>query len=285
MIGDYLVTFSSKLKPVSDTPFLDASVLLANTLGKSRAWVLAHPEVPIPQEQQRPLEDAILRLEGGEPLPYVIGHWEFFGLDFQLNHATLIPRPETELLVEKALEWLHKQAGKRRVVDVGTGSGCIAVTLAYHIPDLKVIATDISGSALQAARANAGLHGVSERVLFIQSNLIDGIQGSFDLICANLPYIPTHIMRNLRVYEKEPELALDGGADGLELIRSLLSVASQRLNEAGSLLLEIEMNQAKAVSSLAKKLFPLKNVRVYQDLAGKDRLLAIDAIDTENARP
>ena len=278
MIGDYLATFSTKLKPVSDTPFLDVSVLLANLLGKSRSWILAHPEVPLLHEQRQSLEDAILRLEAGEPLPYVIGHWEFFGLDFLLNSATLIPRPETELVVEQALEWLHKHAGKRTVVDLGTGSGCIAVTLAHQIAGLQVIATDISARALQAAKTNAARHGVSERVRFVQSNLLDGIRGSFDIICANLPYIPTHVLHSLRVYKKEPELALDGGSDGLDLIRSLLFTAPQHMNRGGRLLIEFEMNQAHAVSNLAKAVFPQQDIHVHRDLSGRERLLVVDRV-------
>jgi release factor glutamine methyltransferase len=276
VIGDYLATFSKRLKPRSDTPFLDASVLLANMLGKSRAWVLAHPEIPISEEHQQSLEDALHRLESGEPLPYVIGHWEFFGLDFQLNSATLIPRPETELLVEKASEWLQEHPGKRTVIDVGTGSGCIAIALAYHNADLRIIATDISASALKAARANAIRHAVYGRVEFIQAHLMEGIRGSFDLICGNLPYIPTQILHSLSVYKKEPELALDGGVDGLDLIRSLLSIAPQHLNRGGRLLLEIEINQAQAAISLAKKGFPHQDMHVYQDLAGRNRLLVVD---------
>jgi release factor glutamine methyltransferase len=276
VIGNYLTSFSIKLKPVSETPFLDASVLLANLLGKSRSWVLAHPEAFVSQDQQQALEEALRRIKAGEALPYVIGHWEFFGLDFQLNTATLIPRPETELLVEQALEWLQEHPQDRKVVDVGTGSGCIAVSLAAHIPDLQIIATDISAGALKAAKTNAASHGVSRRIQFIQSNLLDGIQGSFDLICANLPYIPTPVLRKLRVYQTEPELALDGGADGLDLIRSLLSIAPHYLNDGGRLLMEIEMNQARTSSSLAKAAFPQQTVRVLRDLAGKDRLLVVE---------
>jgi release factor glutamine methyltransferase len=276
VIGDYLATITTKLKAVSDTPFLDASVLLANMLVKSRAWILAHPEAPILQEHQQLLEDALHRLAAGEPLPYVIGQWEFFGLDFQLNTATLIPRPETELLVEKALEWLKGHPGKRKVADVGTGSGCIAISLAYHFPDLQVTATDISAGALKAAKANAIRHAMSGRVEFIQGHLLESIRGSFDLICANLPYIPTQTLLSLSVYKKEPELALDGGADGLDLIRSLLSTAPQHINRGGRILIEIEMNQAQAASAFANDVFPGQKVRVHPDLAGRDRLLVVD---------
>jgi release factor glutamine methyltransferase len=281
VIGDYLASVSEILHPFSDTPFLDASVLLANMLGKSRTWVLAHPEAPITYEQRHLVENAITRLEAGEPLPYVIGHWEFYGLDFRLNTATLIPRPETELLVEKALEWLAAHPGPRMAADVGTGSGCIAVTLAHHRTDLQIIATDISAFALQAAKANAIRHNVASRVALVQGNLMESIHKSFDIIAANLPYIPTRTLHDLDVYKSEPELALDGGADGLNLIRSLLAQAPERLNRDGRLLMEIEMNQSAAAISMAKAVFPYSEVRVFPDLAGNDRLLVVDNTQLE----
>jgi release factor glutamine methyltransferase len=281
VIGEYLASVSEILNPFSDTPFLDASVLLANMLGKSRTWILAHPEAPIPLDQRQLVDNAILRLEAGEPLPYVIGHWEFYGLDFQLNAATLIPRPETELLVEKALEWLKEHPGPCMAADVGTGSGCIAVALAYHMTELQVIATDISAFALRAAKANAIRHNVASRVAFVQGNLMESIEASFDIIGANLPYIPTRTLHMLDVYKSEPELALDGGADGLNLIRSLLAQAPERLNKDGRLLVEIEMNQPAAATSMAKAVFPNSEVHVFPDLAGKDRLLVVDNVQTE----
>jgi release factor glutamine methyltransferase len=281
VIGEYLASVSEILNPFSDTPFLDASVLLANMLGKSRTWILAHPEAPIPLDQRQLVDNAILRLVAGEPLPYVISHWEFYGLDFQLNAATLIPRPETELLVEKALEWLKEHPGPCMAADVGTGSGCIAVALAHHMTDLQVIATDISAFALRAAKANAIRHNVASRIAFVQGNLMESIEASFDIIGANLPYIPTRTLHMLDVYKSEPELALDGGADGLNLIRSLLAQAPERLNRNGRLLVEIEMNQPAAATSMAKAVFPNSEVHVFPDLAGKDRLLVVDNIQTE----
>jgi hypothetical protein len=190
VLGDYLASISEKIKPFSDTPSMDASVLLAGLLDKPRAWVIAHPEASLVSAERAVLENALKRLEAGEPLPYILGHWEFYGLEFLLNPATLIPRPETELLVEQALEWLKDHPDRRRIADVGTGSGCIAISLACHLPDLRIIATDISGLALQAALANARRHGVSGPINFIQGNLLDGVAAQFDLICANLPYIP-----------------------------------------------------------------------------------------------
>jgi release factor glutamine methyltransferase len=278
VLGDYLASISTKLKQYSETPWMDASVLLAGLLKRPRAWVIAHPQASISPAEQAVLQDAIERLEAGEPLPYILGHWEFFGLDFALNSATLIPRPETELLVEEALSWLKEHPQRRQVADVGTGSGCIAICLAYHLPDLKIMATDISKGALQAAMANARQHGVTRQISFIQGNLLDSTLVLFDLICANLPYIPTETLGSLRVYNREPALALDGGVDGLDLIRSLLWAAPQRLSQGGRLLIEIEANQATAASSLAQEAFPEQKRRVIKDLAGRERLLVVDNI-------
>jgi len=255
---------------------MDACVLVAGLLNKPRAWVIAHPEAIISPVGQPILENAIQRLERGEPLPFILGHWEFFGLDFQLNPATLIPRPETELLVEQALEWLKKRPERRQVADVGTGSGCIAISLASQVPNLKIIATDISGQALRAAQANARTHNVSRQVSFIQTYLLEGIQVNFDLICANLPYIPTQTLASLAVHNREPNLALDGGSDGLELIKALLITAPQRLARGGRLLMEMESSQAEAVSGLAGVAFPEGDIHIIRDLAGRDRLLVVD---------
>jgi release factor glutamine methyltransferase len=278
VLGDYLASISNKLKPFSDTPSMDASVLLAGLLNKTRAWVIANPEASLVSAERVVLESALQRLEAGEPLPYILGHWEFFRLDFLLNPATLIPRPETELLVDQALGWLKDHPQRRRIADVGTGSGCIAISLAYNLADLQITATDVSGMALQAATANARRHGVSGQITFIQGNLLDGVAAYFDLICANLPYIPAETLRSLPVYNREPNLALDGGADGLDLIRELLWIAPQRLAHGGRLLMEIEANQASAVGFLAREAFAGQEVRILKDLAGKDRLLVVDKL-------
>jgi len=140
-----------RLQGVSETAFLDAQVLLAHVLGRNRAWVMAHPEATLTLEQRNQLKIALERLIVGEPLPYVLGCWEFYGLEFAVTPAVLIPRPETELLVEQALVWLEQHPGRRLAADVGAGSGCIAVTLARKIPDLEVLASDISLEALRVA--------------------------------------------------------------------------------------------------------------------------------------
>ena len=146
---------TARLVANSDTPELDASVLIAHILNKPRTWVMAHPELTLTADQQTQLDADLARLENGEPFPYIIGHWEFFALDFDVTPAVLIPRPETELLVEKAIVWLQESKVRRTIADVGTGSGAIAVSLAVNIPDAEFLATDISPQALQVAKQNA----------------------------------------------------------------------------------------------------------------------------------
>lgn len=264
-----------RITPLSDNPALDAQVLLAHVTCKSRTWILAHPEGELSPCQSIALEAALSRLENGEPLPYVLGHWQFFNLNFTISPEVLIPRPETELLVEKALVWLRAHPNRRRVADVGTGSGCIAVSLAVHIPDLYIIGSDISFQALQVARANSQKHRVADRVYWILSDLIPATVTKYDLICANLPYIPTETLKGLKVYMREPRLALNGGADGLELIRRLLCDVSKRPSPGGLLLLEIEASQGNAARTLARNYFPQSKVQVLTDLGGKDRLVVI----------
>ena len=268
-----------RLESASETPSLDAQIILAHILGIKRAWVLAHPEAVLSPQQEQSLNENLRRLESGEPLPYVLGHWEFYGLDFVVGPAVLIPRPETELLVEQALAWLrsHPARAERLAVDVGSGSGCIAISLAAHTPDLRVIAADVSSSALEIARQNAHRHGVAGQIDFCQADLLPQAAGQpFDLICANLPYIPSDRLAQLRVAHWEPQLALDGGVDGLGLIRRLLQQASLYLAAKGLMLLEIDGSQGQATAQLASVAFPDAGVSVLKDLAGLDRLVRVN---------
>ena len=257
----------------------DAQLLLAEITGHSRAWLFSHPEFELNPEQQQAISSALKLLQDGMPLPYVLGHWEFFGLDFLVTPDVLIPRPETELLVETALAHVRAQPTLGyRMLDVGTGSGIIPISLAVHVPQASLVATDISPAALQVALQNAERHGVSERIHFEQADLLPDKFGevSYDIICANLPYIPTETLPELEVFGREPTLALDGGADGLDLIRNLLQhLASASLTEC-LILLEIEQRQGASASALALESFPRATVRVKRDLAGFDRLVMIN---------
>jgi release factor glutamine methyltransferase len=281
-IGDLLSNIEHRMSSVSETARLDSQVLLAHVMGQSRAWVLAHPEAILSPEQCGFLEASVAQLEGGKPLPYVLGQWEFYGLDFLVTPDVLIPRPETELLVEQALNWLRSHPGRRLAADIGSGSGCIAIALAVHIADLQVLATDLNLPALKVASANAMKHGVADRVRFLQADLLRPIGGetrivpkSLDLLCANLPYIPSATLRTLSVRDHEPNLALDGGQDGLDMIRRLLEQIQSRMANDGLALLEIEASQGNAAVSLAQVIFPTSQVQVLPDYAGHDRLLEI----------
>jgi release factor glutamine methyltransferase len=266
---------------ISDTPALDASVLVAHIVGKPRTWVIAHPELTLTPEQHKQLEEALARLEHGEAFPYVLGHWEFFGLDFEVTPAVLIPRPETELLVEKAIAWLQQSPVRRTVADVGTGSGAIALSVAVNVPDAHVLATDISHQALAVARRNALKFDVGSRVDFLQCDLLPPhldplpTEDHFDLICANLPYIPTETLHGLPIFGREPTLALDGGPDGLDPLRRLLQIGPEWLAPNGMMLLEIEATRGIQALNLACDMFSKASIHLHQDLMGRDRLLEI----------
>ncbi len=276
-----LSDIAERLAPLSDTAFLDASVLLAHVLKRPRTWVLAHPELVLTAEQQTLLNDSLARLEDGEPFPYVLGHWEFFGLEFDITPDVLIPRPETELLVEKAIAWLQESPARRTVADIGTGSGAIAVSIAVNVPDANILATDISLDALKVAQRNARKCNVENRIEFIQCDLLPARPEMFtteqhlDLICANLPYIPTQTLHGLPVYGREPTLALDGGEDGLDLLRRLMQLAPGWLAPNALLLLEIEATRGLQALSLAYDMFSGAEIHLHQDLTGQDRLLEI----------
>lgn len=268
-----------QLAPASDSPSLDAQVLLAHILNKTRAWVMAHPEASLNARQEESLHNALCRLVQGEPLPYILGHWEFYGLDFIVSPAVLIPRPETELLVDYASGWLKAKQIRRLAADIGTGSGCIAVALAAYIPDLKLVAADISAAALDIARQNIARHNLTDRILPVQIDLIQGIlpptHKRFDLICANLPYIPQEKLDALKSLRWEPEMALSGGITGTELIQRMLRDMPHILAPGGLLLMEIEASLGADVCSLVQNALPTAEIHLKTDLAGHDRLVIV----------
>ncbi len=275
-LQDALQAAYAVLQPHSETARLDAQVLLAHLLDVPRTWVLIHPEARLTPAQQEALRSALGRLRAGVPLPYVLGTWEFYGRTFEVGPEALIPRPETELLVETALAWLRARPEVHLVADVGTGTGCIAVTLAAEHPSLRVLAADLSPAALHLARRNARRHNVAPRLDFLRADLLSPLAPrSLPLICANLPYIPADTLRRLPIYGKEPALALDGGSDGLRLIRRLLAQAETRLARGGLLLLEIAASQSESAPRAARKVFPRARMDVLPDLAGHPRLLRI----------
>ncbi|MCX7609702.1 MAG: peptide chain release factor N(5)-glutamine methyltransferase [Anaerolineales bacterium] len=289
-IRSVLEQAARRLRQISDTPELDAQVVLAKLLGKSRSWLAAHLDSHLDSQTLASLESALQRLEAGEPLPYVLGSWEFYRLVFEVTPDVLIPRPETELLVERAIAWLRQRLERLeknkehlvsrfslRVLDVGTGSGCIAIALAVNLPQITVVATDISAPALAVAQRNAERFKVADRITFLEADLApEYLETSpFDLIVANLPYIPTQRLHQLPIYGREPTLALDGGEDGLTLIRRLLQRSPRLLSPGGRMILEIDASQGLAALSIAYDVFEQAEIHLYQDLAGHDRLLEI----------
>ncbi len=272
--GDWLKAATNRLRG-RETPALEAQLVLARVLARPRASVLAHLDQALEPAQVDELERLLDLLEGGVPLPYVLGEQEFYGMTFKVSPAVLIPRPETELLVDEGLNWLKARPDRRRAADVGTGSGCIAAALAAHVPDLRLLAVDRSRAALEVARDNFRRHRLLERVRLAQSDLLSCSGGPFDLVCANLPYIPSRTLADLDVARHEPRSALDGGLDGLELIARLLADSRRWIAPGGLLLLEVESGQGQTAPALARQFFPSAEIGVKEDLAGHPRLLKI----------
>ena len=257
------------------TPNLDAHLLLMNATGRPRAWILAHAEAVLAESDAADFHQDLQRLQDGEALPYVLGWWEFFGRRFRVTPDVMIPRPETELLVDHALRMIAERNDLPQVLDLGTGCGSIAVTLAAENPGLRLQASDLSRRALEVARANARILGVADQIQWVQANLLAAFAGPFDLVCANLPYIPRDQLKDLDVVAREPRLALDGGADGLGAIGRSLAELPRVLGDGGAGLFEIEASQGAAAKKLAENALSGSDVVLHQDLAGRDRLLVI----------
>lgn len=261
----------------SPTPHQDARLLLQDLLGVDHAYLAGHPEQLLTAGQEERFRTLVARAVESEPIPYILGEADFYGLRFSVTPAVLIPRPETELLLEAALEWA-KSHEVQRIVDVGTGSGCIAITLARHLPRVQIAATDVSREALAIARQNASRHQVADRIDFYQGSLLQPVAESIDLLVANLPYVSDEEWTSLDDAIKwyEPAGALRGGPDGLDLIRRLLRQARTRLTTGGAIFLEIGWRQGRAAQELARSIFPTAHTSVRSDYAGHDRLIIIE---------
>lgn len=252
------------------------AVLLAYVVGQRHEWVLAHPEESLNQEYVTRFLDLLGRAETGEPLAYLTGQREFFGLTFHISPEVLIPRPETEELVEAVLEWSSSRQGSPlQIVDVGAGSGAIGVTLAAKLPSALVVACDVSFAALSVARENAERHGVAQRMRFVHTSLLHGLTGPFDIIVSNPPYVDKVILPELEVSRWEPHIALDGGSDGMDVIRELLDQAPSRLAPDGLLMMEIGYDQWAQVEALCREAFPQASISIKRDWVGLDRIVRV----------
>jgi len=263
---------------------LAAELLLMHTLERDRAWIYAHPEDELDATAREQYFSLIAKRASGVPTQHLTGHQEFWGLDFEVTPDVLIPRPETEHVIEIALERLGigpdagspRRKMEFRIADVGTGSGCIAIALAHELPAAQIIATDISAAALEVARRNAVRHGVASRIDFIECNLLDSLHHQsphLDLIASNPPYIGRQEAATLprEVREHEPEVALFGGETGTEIYAPLIAQAATLLKPGGILVLELGHNSAKHVSRLLDAP-EWTSVAITDDLAGIARV-------------
>ena len=263
----------------------EAGSLMGHALGQNRSFVLAHADDSITTDEERRFREYLQARMKGKPLQYITGRQEFFGLEFEVNGDVLIPRPETELLIETALKLTTSLEFAPLMCDVGTGSGCIAITLLHELrqfPDSRATAIDISESALAVARRNATRHGLAERIDFIGSDCfaeLDPKLIQFDLIVSNPPYVRSDAMADLQreVRDFEPRLALEAGADGLSVVRRLLKDAGGFLKTGGHLLCEIGFDQSAAVSEMVDR-NSWKLLDIHKDLQGIPRTVALQRL-------
>lgn len=258
-----------------EEPSSTLRALIGHVLREPPHFALAHPDYPLKPEQEIRLNQLLDRLISGFPLPYLTGKQSFYGLDFLVNPHVLIPRPETEMLVAAALDFIRKRGAQVVAADVGTGSGCIAISLAKNYPGLNVFASDISHDAVNIARENALAHQIGHSINFWVGDLLSAIDQQFDCICANLPYIPNSRLPILEVSEHEPISALDGGEDGFSLIERLLKQSASRLKPGGRLFLEIDHTHAGRISRSAELFCPLSSITIEKDYAGLNRLAVV----------
>ncbi|MBI3405860.1 MAG: peptide chain release factor N(5)-glutamine methyltransferase [Acidobacteria bacterium] len=268
---------------------LSAELLLMHVLGRDRAWLYAHPEEIVPANLAAQFSDLVAKRASGVPTQYLTAKQEFWGLEFEVTPDVLIPRPETEHLIEVALERLgpsqanpkhaaQMQPRALRIADIGTGSGCLAVALARELPNSTVVATDISAAALAVAQRNAQRHGVENRIQFVQCNLLDGTVGPFDLVVSNPPYVALADAASLprEVRDHEPHAALFGGPDGANYYSALVQQAGNHLVRGGILVVELGYNVFSEARRALDSDGRWVNCSATNDLAGIPRVLAAE---------
>lgn len=251
----------------STSPRLDAEVLLAHALGLRRLDLYLQFERPLTEAELRPYRDLVFRRGKGEPVAYLVGHKEFMKLEFEITPAVLVPNPDTETLVLRAVEWCRARGEPVRVADVGTGSGCIAVSVAYYVPKATVFAGDDDPAALAVAERNVSRHGLQGRVSLLLGDLLEPFPGDLDLICANLPYLDRDAALEVEVLA-QPAHALFAEQNGLALVRRLLAQAPAKLSPHGAVLVEMDPGQPEQLDFTA-----YAGHRLHRDLAGRVRVL------------
>jgi release factor glutamine methyltransferase len=263
----------------------EAELLLGHVLGMSKTQLYTEPEKILTSAETEHLCHLVQRRLDHEPAAYILGHCEFYGIDFYIDYHTFIPRPETELLVEKAVELVQRisHGGEQiTIADVGTGCGAIAISLALALPQAKIYATDISASALQVAEVNCRRHGVNSQVQLLRGNLLEPLPQPVGMIVANLPYIKDCEFRDLNpeIRDYEPTMALAGGEDGLDKVQQMLEqmpgkLSTHRSGCSACFLLEIGHGQGEMVTSLVKSYFPQASIELISDLGGIERVVKV----------
>ena len=267
-----------------ENPRLDAEVLLGYVLNKERIFLYVHFDQPLDSEELAKFKECIKKRAMKMPVAYITGVREFMGLDFKVTEATLIPRPDTEILVETAMERLGKIAGNEAgtgkcFADLGTGSGAICLSILNYMKEIEAVTVDISPKAIAVAKENAEKFAVSDRIEFLEGDLLKPLEnkGKFTAILSNPPYIPKQDILGLEsdVKDFEPMGALDGGIDGLDFYRQLLVKSANYIEDGGFLAIEIGINQSQAILEMAKRNLMWGKVEVIKDLAGIDRCVVL----------
>ena len=261
----------------SDSPSLEAQWIFEKATGLHRPEIFAHPERIPTVEQRKQIAEMTSAVISGEPLPYVLGEWSFFGNSFFVTPDVLIPRPETEMIVEKAIQWLEMHPFVTNFADIGTGSGCIAISIARYFSNrpLTAIAADRSLAALNIAQMNIDKFQLSGQILPVQADLTQAFAAPLHLVCANLPYIPSARCVDLEVSLHEPILSLDGGADGFDYYRLMLADLSRKMADEFLIFCEIDFTQKNISLSCAQHFFPEAQITIRDDYAGLSRILEI----------
>lgn len=267
-----------------ENPRLDAEVLLGYVLNKERIFLYVHFDQPLDSEELAKFKECIKKRAMKMPVAYITGVREFMGLDFKVTEATLIPRPDTEILVETAMERLGKIAGNEAgtgkcFADLGTGSGAICLSILNYMKEIEAVTVDISPKAIAVAKENAEKFAVSDRIEFLEGDFLKPLEnkGKFTAILSNPPYIPKQDILGLEsdVKDFEPIGALDGGIDGLDFYRQLLVKSANYIEDGGFLAIEIGINQSQAILEMAKRNLMWGKVEVIKDLAGIDRCVVL----------
>lgn len=271
---------NNKLENKASTPLLDAQVILCHVLKVDRLYLIVNKERILTKQEAYEYNKMIEKRLCGVPVQYIIGRQEFMGLDFHVEEGVLIPRPDTEILIEKVLDGIDKKA-EYSIVDIGTGSGAITVSLAKYIENSQVYSIDISKKALNIARKNAEKHEVLSKVSFLNGSLFEplkdmGMEGKIDILVSNPPYIPTSDIENLQieVSKFEPRIALDGGEDGLDFYKEIINKAPEYLRCGGLIVLEVGHDQARRVIDLMKEKNKYVDIEITKDLAGIERVVS-----------